>query len=282
MVAVAAWGVGFVLMLGVARLTPHGPGERASDLAQLARAQLPGTEAAPTREVSAERGIRYEKSQASNTVHVVRRDAAEPSQPREVAARDAARPADALPFGKSPGSAAEPIAASTPSPIANPSLQPVAAPVLAASAATPPVAATATGKPAVENASAATAPSPAPAKTRTNKRELRRGVLAYLRCEGSERPHARFPCPRDPKLEERVWHVLEALPMCDIDPGAGEIEARITLRGSQISSVDWKAGSADPSLNLRAIGKCAGLKLSGMTTRLKAPESLVSFRFSLE
>jgi hypothetical protein len=118
-------------------------------------------------------------------------------------------------------------------------------------------------------------------KKRAQKR-FAQGVLAYLRCEGSERPHARFPCPRDPKLEEQVWHALEALPMCDTDPGSGSAELRLLLRKSQIQSLEWKASASAPGLNLRAVSKCAGAKLAEVRTRLRAPDGLVSFRFSLE
>jgi hypothetical protein len=70
--------------------------------------------------------------------------------------------------------------------------------------------------------------------------------------------------------------------MCDTDPGSGTAELRLLLRKSQIQSFDWKAGTSAAGLNLRAVSKCAGAKLAEIRTRLRAPDGLVSFRFSLE
>jgi hypothetical protein len=123
---------------------------------------------------------------------------------------------------------------------------------------------------------------PAVTKRRATKTTFEPGVLAYVRCEGSERPHARFPCPRDRKLEAQVWSTLEALPACETDAGIGSAELRLVLRRSQIQTVEWKPGTVGPSLNLHALSKCAGAKLADVRTRLTAPEGLVSFRFSLK
>jgi hypothetical protein len=79
-----------------------------------------------------------------------------------------------------------------------------------------------------------------------------------------------------------VWHALESLTTCESDPGTGAAELRVLVRKSQIASIEWKAMGSSPSLNLRAVGKCAGAKLADVHTRLRAPEGLVSFRFSLE
>jgi hypothetical protein len=56
----------------------------------------------------------------------------------------------------------------------------------------------------------------------------------------------------------------------------------LLLRGSQIQSFEWKAGASAQGLNLRAVSKCAGAKLAEVRTQLRAPDGLVSFRFSLE
>jgi hypothetical protein len=214
MIAVAAWGVGFALMLGVAKLMPKYSALQPSTLIT-ARAQLPLDSPAPTRAISPTRGLE------PKAAHIVK-----------------------------PAPLPQPPAARPPQPSA---------------------------------ATAETQPLPAPPKPRgAQKRSFRRGVFAYLRCEGSERPHARFPCPRDEKFEESVWRTLEGLTRCDPDPGTGTADVRLVLRGSQVSGIEWKAGTSGQGLNLRAIGKCAGAKLAELRTRLRAPEGLVYFRFSLE
>lgn len=247
MIAVAAWGVGFVLMLGVARLLPHASSADRSVVAR-ARGQLPGTGAAPTRAVSSTRGMpgtlrtTVASNERSEKVHVV---------------RPAPLPAHVEP------SSAKPL---------------VAAPTIASQPATDSRAQLA----AAADPDLTSRSAQGTTKKRAQKRTFSQGVLAYLRCEGSERPHARFPCPRDPKLEEQVWHALGALPMCDTDPGSGSAELRLLLRRSEIQSIEWKASTSAPGLNLRAVSKCAGAKLAELRTRLRAPEGLVSFRFSLE
>jgi hypothetical protein len=245
MIAVAAWGVGFVLMLGVSRLLPHASSGDRSAVAQ-ARGHLPAAAPEPIRAVSETRGMPgtlntpVASNERAEKAHVVRPaplPAAADSKPLAAAPTIASKPAT--------GSHAQQLTA----------------------AADPDV----TSKAALSTT-----------KKRAQKRTFEKGVLAYLRCEGSERPHARFPCPRDPKLEEQVWHALEALPMCDTDPGSGTAELRLLLRKSQIQSFEWKPSTSAPGLNMRAVSKCAGAKLAEMRTRLRVPDGLVSFRFSLE
>ncbi|HET6333230.1 MAG TPA: hypothetical protein VFG30_08455 [Polyangiales bacterium] len=281
MVAVAAWGVGFVIMLGVARFLPHDEGM--AEVTQAARAQLPGTEAEPTRIVSTTRGLGD-----PHDAHIVRpaplaeAHAAEIEQEAIEKPAATSEPSEPSEPNERPASATEPSEKPAPAPSSEliakpaPASEAIAKPLPAAPQPAAPLVAASDG----DRTSAKSATSLA--KKRTTKREFKPGVLAYLRCEGSERPHARFPCPRDPKLEEQVWHALEALPMCDTDPGAGTAELRLLVRKSAVQAIEWKPIASDPGLDLRAVGKCAGAKLAGMTTRLRAPEGLVSFRFSLE
>ena len=243
-IAIAAWGLGIVLTLGLARVMPAIAGsDAASDsvgraaVAHAARAQLPVASAIPTHGVKAPRDIDSVPAPSVPAAPVARR------APEPIAATQAARPT--------------PVAAQPP---------PAAAP-----------------KPAITPAAPAAAPLAASAaKHRTPKRELEQGVIAYVRCDGAEQRGARFPCPRDRKLEEQVWRTLDVLTTCDTDPGRGGAELRLTLRRSQIHAVEWKPSAPGPGLNLRAVSKCTGAKLADARTRLKAPEGLVSFRFSLK
>jgi hypothetical protein len=122
-----------------------------------------------------------------------------------------------------------------------------------------------------------------PAKRKHAKRSFEMGVVAYTRCDGLERPGTRYPCPRDRKLEDQVWETLERLSQCTAaDPGRGAAEVRLTLKKAAAPDVDLKPATSGPSLNLRAISKCAGPKLAQARTRLRSPHAVVSFRFGLK
>lgn len=121
-----------------------------------------------------------------------------------------------------------------------------------------------------------------PTKRKLPKRSFRMGVVAYTRCDGLERPGSRYPCPRDRKLEDEVWQTLERLSQCTAaDPGRGTAEVRLTLRKSAAPSVDLKPATSGPSLDLRAVSKCAGPRLAQARSRLRSPHAVVSFRFGL-
>lgn len=120
------------------------------------------------------------------------------------------------------------------------------------------------------------------AKRRT-KPTFEPGVVAYVRCEGSEKKGARFPCPRDRKLEEIVWQVLAGLAQCnEPDLGRGSAELRLTLESSRVVISEWKPAVSGPTLNLRAVAKCLTGKLGNTRTSLTGRESVVSFRFGLK
>lgn len=278
MIAIAALGVGLVLTLGLARFMPSGAAEvtatRAA-AARVARAQLPVASAIPTRSVSATRGLPPPTSAAVEKPAARSADvAAKQTPPAATSTPIVAKPAP-------PTAAAAPIAAKPAPPTAA-----VVAPIAAkpapavASAVTPPAAAPTKAAPGNPQPSASSSTNSA--KRRTPKYEFEQGVFAYVRCDGEERRGARFPCPRDRKLEELVWSTLESLTTCETDPGRGSAEVRLTLRKDKIHGVEWKPSTSGPSLNLRAVAKCAGAKLADARTRLKAPEGLVSFRFSLK
>ena len=287
MIAIAALGVGLVLTLGIARVMPS---LAASDVApdraaaaRAARAQLPVASAIPTRSVSATRGLPGHAAAAVQKPAARSADVApKPTPPTAAAAPPPI--AAAAPIAAKPApltAAAAPIAAkSVPPAVAVEAIAPAkSAPPAAASAAAPPAAApakvSAANPPAVSSSANA-------AKRHTPRYAFEQGLIAYVRCDGEERRGARFPCPRDRKLEEQVWQTLEGLTTCDADPGRGSAEVRLTLRKAQIHGVEWKPSTAGPSLNLRAVAKCAGAKLADTRTHLKAPEGLVSFRFSLK
>lgn len=157
--------------------------------------------------------------------------------------------------------------------------------------------ATALGAPAPAPAPApATAPAvaiasdqpPAPIVPRTTPSapkaaaKLERGFVAYLHCDGLERPGRRFPCPRDPALEAQVWRILHDLAQCtDDNPGAGSAEVRLTWHGSEPPKIELRSPEPPPSRNLQAVSKCAERAFLGLRPRLRSARLMVSFRFEL-
>jgi hypothetical protein len=123
--------------------------------------------------------------------------------------------------------------------------------------------------------------TPAPAAPRSVTK-LARGFVAYLHCDGLERPGRRYPCPRDPALEAQVWRILQSLAHCrDDKPGAGSAELRLTWHGWEPAKIELRSPEPPPSLNLQAVTKCAEPALSALRSRLRSPRLMVSFRFAL-
>lgn len=175
------------------------------------------------------------------------------------------------PATKSPAAVAP---APRPIPLVAAAKPPTAAPSSAPREATPVAVVSPRGKPREDDP---------PAKRKLPKRSFEMGVVAYTRCDGLERPGSRYPCPRDRKLEDEVWQTLERLSQCTAaDPGRGAAEVRLTLRKAAAPGVDLKPAASGPSLNLRAVSKCAGPKLAQARTRLRSPHAVVSFRFGLK
>jgi hypothetical protein len=228
-IALAAWGAGVLLMVGLARMnsTP-------SELQMLSMSAALGQ-------------LRPADEQPEQLALVDRpRDEHAPQNTRPVSPVNQTRAPQApyVPHVASVGQAALPA----PKPIA--------------SKPAPAVEAPATGR-------------------RRAKREFVQGTVAYVRCGGSGRTRA--PCLRDRKFEDSVWRTLAKLPTCgEGDPGTGSAELRWTLYKTDQSALDWRPGVDGTSLNLRAMAKCAGEKLTNTRTRLRAQQAVVSFRFSLK
>jgi hypothetical protein len=117
---------------------------------------------------------------------------------------------------------------------------------------------------------------------RLSERRIARGAIAYLRCDGLPHHRQGAPCPRDRALESAVWSSLQGLAQCrNADPGSGQAELRLTLRRGATPLFDMKPWGNRPSLNFRAVSKCAGPTLTKLRTQQKTQRSIVTFRFGL-
>lgn len=132
------------------------------------------------------------------------------------------------------------------------------------------------GRERVPGAAPVGTPGGAPAS-----RAIRRGRLAYLRCDGAERPDlGPFPCPRDRDLERTVWAAIDALAACPTAPaGPGPADLRLTFQPGATPEVGFLDRAGD--LDSRRLAGCLAGPLADATTTLTADYLLVSFRFEL-
>ena len=123
---------------------------------------------------------------------------------------------------------------------------------------------------------------------------VRRGRVAYLRCEGVPQRPGPFPCPRDEALENAVWAALQiTLTTCGSLTGQGEADVVIdfdhmdtpTARMRDTFASDAVRVDADAVLScsqaalatVRTVFSRQGNQRAGHSRRL-----MVSFRFVVE
>jgi hypothetical protein len=119
-------------------------------------------------------------------------------------------------------------------------------------------------------------PEPEPAAP-TSTLRVRRGRIAYLRCEPES-------CPRDEAMEEAVWAAIEALPSCaEPPPAAGEADIRVDYVAGAAPIVGWRDTFPDVTVRLdeARVMSCLEEPL-GATRQTTAQRLLVSFRFLME
>ncbi len=114
-------------------------------------------------------------------------------------------------------------------------------------------------------------------------RRVERGRVAYLRCDGVPLRPGPYPCPREERLEEAVWAVLETLPRCAEAPaGLGETDVRLELARDAPPEVKLRAPRADvPRLDGAAVLRCVAGPLSHVTTSSRATRLMLAFRVTL-
>jgi hypothetical protein len=129
--------------------------------------------------------------------------------------------------------------------------------------------------PAPGDAVPATAVPPASAG-----RELVRGHIAYLRCEGVPLQEGPFPCPRDRRFEKQVWSALERLQQCAVPASHGDVELRIEFRTRGRHSFEVKPADGSEAL-AKAAHACMAADLELVRTSLRPLLMTVAFRFEL-
>src|SRR5690606_17691761 len=125
--------------------------------------------------------------------------------------------------------------------------------------------------------------SPSAGEAPSGPLRVRRGRVAYLRCDGVEQGRRRT-CPRDESLETAAWAAIEALTQCGDPPRApGEADLRLEYLGSAAPSVGWRdtSPSATVRLDRARVLACLTPALERTRQSLGAERLLVSFRFSL-
>ena len=112
------------------------------------------------------------------------------------------------------------------------------------------------------------------------------GRVAYLRCEGLERPQLNPPCPRDADYELAVLRELDALASCaalPAPPFTGDL--RIEVRGSERTvyarGVSGAAAPPAGTANGDAWVECIREDVTAIVPGLSSPRLVVSFRFDV-
>ncbi len=131
------------------------------------------------------------------------------------------------------------------------------------------------------NASPDAIPNASPTATAPPRAEVplrvRRGRVAYLRCDGLR------TCPRDERLEDAVWPILEGLATCAAAPTTpGEADIRLDY-GAGAPEIAWRDTFPDDTVRLdreRVLG-CLQGPLAATRQSVGATRLLVSFRFAL-
>ncbi|MBX3274105.1 MAG: hypothetical protein KF729_27815, partial [Sandaracinaceae bacterium] len=110
---------------------------------------------------------------------------------------------------------------------------------------------------------------------------VRRGRVAYLRCDGA----SGRACARDEPMEQAVWAAIQALPTCASPPSAaGHADLRLELRADDAPLVEWRDTFADDvaRLDRDAVLACLRAPLGAVRRTIATERLLVSFRFSME
>lgn len=121
----------------------------------------------------------------------------------------------------------------------------------------------------------------APIATTSSTHELVHGNIAYLRCEGVPLGPGPFPCPRDKRLERKVWEALEALTRCPLPAdGQGDVELRIEFRTRGRRSFEVRPANESAAF-ASAASTCLAAGLEPIRTQLHPILMTVAFRFEL-
>lgn len=109
------------------------------------------------------------------------------------------------------------------------------------------------------------------------------GAVVYAGCEGAAGSnHSHQACPHDRLLEAAVWRTLKLLASCyGATPDSGHAELHVTLHRNRPIEIALAAPAHGRSLNLRAVGQCAAVRLSKLRSHLKLDRAQITFHFGL-
>ncbi|MFO0686714.1 MAG: hypothetical protein U0234_31925 [Sandaracinus sp.] len=116
---------------------------------------------------------------------------------------------------------------------------------------------------------------------------VRRGRVAYLRCDGAPQTSGPFPCPRDAALEASVWSAVDQSTACTPPLPPGNVDLVIEWEresGASAPTIATRDTFPDDALRSDAAGVIACLTpaLSTLTTTIPGDRIRVGFRFELE
>lgn len=113
---------------------------------------------------------------------------------------------------------------------------------------------------------------------------LRRGRVAYLRCDGVPQREGPFPCPRDEPLEEAVWTALGEVERCARSLGAGQADIVVDFDAAPVPTVRARdTFPADtPRTDDSALLACTSAALTAARSTLSPSRLIVSFRLTLD
>ena len=109
------------------------------------------------------------------------------------------------------------------------------------------------------------------------------GAVVYSGCEGAAASnHGRPACPHDRLLEAAVWRTLKLLASCyGATKDGGHAELHVTVHRNRPIEIALAAPAHGRSLNLRAVGQCAAVRLSKLRSHLKLDRAQITFHFGL-
>jgi hypothetical protein len=105
----------------------------------------------------------------------------------------------------------------------------------------------------------------------------------YSGCEGAATTtHGHAACPHDRLLEAAIWRTLKLLASCySAAPDNGHAELHVTVHRNRPIEIALAAPAHGRSLNLRAVGQCAAVRLSKLRSLLKLDRAQITFHFGL-
>jgi hypothetical protein len=114
---------------------------------------------------------------------------------------------------------------------------------------------------------------------------VRRGRVAYLRCEGVPQRPGPFPCPRDEALENAVWAALDTtITTCGTLAGQGEADVVIDFDHADTPTARMRDTFASDAVRVDAdaVLSCSQAALATVRTVFHPRRLMVSFRFVVE